>query len=64
MFLYKEHQVIYVKEDIPDRNLSRNEIGTIVYVYTGGVYEIEFPTSDKPKLIHLRHNQIALKNEN
>ena len=40
------HDVVALLEDIPEKNLRRGEVGTIVEVWKPGVYEIEFSGND------------------
>lgn len=34
--------VVALTEDLPDRNLNRGQVGTVVEVLDAGVFEIEF----------------------
>ena len=40
------YDVVALLEDIPEKNLRRGEVGTIVEVWKPGVYEIEFSGND------------------
>lgn len=42
--MFKEYDVVKLKEDMPSENLSKDDIGAIVMVYEGDPpeYEVEF----------------------
>ena len=41
---YKEHELVVLRSDVPAHGLCAGDIGTVVGVYDGGAYEVEFAT--------------------
>jgi hypothetical protein len=42
----EELTVVAMLEDLPEQNLQRGQVGTVVDVWEPGVYEIEFVDTD------------------
>lgn len=40
--MYKEHDIVVIRHDIPDLNLVEGDVGAVVGVYCAGGYEVEF----------------------
>lgn len=40
--MYKEHDIVVLRRDIPDLNLIEGDVGAVVGVYRAGGYEVEF----------------------
>ncbi len=57
----KEHDIVYLKIDIPEEELEENMIGTIVFAYTDKqICEVEFTTLHGSKVVTLSSHQIGL----
>jgi hypothetical protein len=57
-----KHDTVALIEDVPERRLSRGEVGTVVEVLDPDVYEVEF-SDDQGKTyaeLALRRNQLVL----
>ena len=44
--MYKEHDVVVLRRDLPDHGLVKDDVGAVVGVYSSGGYEVEFTASD------------------
>ena len=45
--VHKEHDLVVLAEDLPERGLRAGDVGTVVLVHEGGRgYEVEFATLD------------------
>ena len=53
--IFQLHDVIEVKKD--GQHVKAGEVGTIVYLYSGGDYEVEFDG----KTVLLQSNEIKIK---
>jgi hypothetical protein len=42
----KQHNVVALVEDVPQQQLQRGQVGTVVERWAEGVYEVEFANSD------------------
>ena len=43
--MINEHDCVVLTKNVPEENLERGDIGTVVHVHNGGVgYEVEFMT--------------------
>jgi hypothetical protein len=43
----KEHDMVVLRESLPQSRLESGDIGTVVHVYAdGGAFEVEFATGD------------------
>jgi hypothetical protein len=40
--MYKEHDIVVLRRDIPDLDLVEGDVGAVVGVYREGGYEVEF----------------------
>jgi hypothetical protein len=40
--MYKEHDVVVLRRDLPDHGLLEGDVGAVVGVYRAGGYEVEF----------------------
>lgn len=40
--MYKEHDVVVLRRDLPDCGLVKGDVGAVVGVYSSGGYEVEF----------------------
>jgi hypothetical protein len=54
------HDVVALLEDMPEKNLRRGEVGTIVEIWQVGVYEVEFSDNDgiAYAMVALREDQL------
>ena len=54
--------VVALTEDLPDRNLRRGQVGTVVEILAPGVFEIEFTDNDGRTFasLALREEQLLL----
>jgi len=44
--MYKEHEVVVLRRELPEHGLLRGEVGAIVAVYEAGGYEVELATAE------------------
>lgn len=44
--MYKEHDVVVLRRDLPDSGLVTGDVGAVVGVYASGGYEVEFTAAD------------------
>jgi hypothetical protein len=44
--MYKEHEVIVLRHDVPEHGLLGGDVGAVVGVYSGGGYEVEFTAAE------------------
>lgn len=58
----KNHDVIALLEDLPQHNLKRGQVGTIVEEWESGVFEVEFANTNGVAyaMVALRADQIML----
>lgn len=58
----KNHDVIALLEDLPQHNLKRGQVGTIVEEWEPGVFEVEFADTHGVAyaMVALRADQIML----
>lgn len=66
--IIKELGIVALLEDLPDENLSKGTIGTIVHVHNNSFYEVEFSdlngqayallTLPAEKLLLLKHDPV------
>jgi len=40
--MFKEHDIVVLRRDLPDLNLVEGDVGAVVGVYRAGGYEVEF----------------------
>lgn len=40
--MYKEHEIVVLRHDLPALNLIEGDVGAVVGVYRTGGYEVEF----------------------
>jgi hypothetical protein len=40
--MYKEHDVVVLRRDLPDHGLMEGDLGAVVGIYRSGGYEVEF----------------------
>ena len=58
----KNHDVIALLEDLPQHNLKRGQVGTIVEEWESGVFEVEFANTNGVAyaMVALRADQMML----
>lgn len=44
--MYREHDVVVLRRDLPDSGLVQDDVGAVVGVYAAGGYEVEFTAAD------------------
>lgn len=44
--MYKEHDVVVLRRELPDHGLLDGDVGAIVGVYEAGGYEVEFTAAE------------------
>lgn len=44
--MYREHDVVVLRRDLPASGLKEGDVGAVVGVYGSGGYEIEFTAAD------------------
>ncbi|NDL58330.1 DUF4926 domain-containing protein [Phytoactinopolyspora mesophila] len=44
--MYKEHEVVVLRRDLPNAGLVKDDVGAVVGVYASGGYEVEFTAAD------------------
>lgn len=44
--MFREHEVVALRHDVPSEGLAAGDRGTIVYVYDRSHFEVEFMTPD------------------
>lgn len=44
--MYKEHDVVVLRRDLPDSGLVKDDVGAVVGTYAFGGYEVEFTAAD------------------
>lgn len=44
--MYREHDVVVLRRDLPDQGLVKDDVGAVVGVYGSGGYEVEFTAAD------------------
>jgi hypothetical protein len=52
----KLYDTVALLEDLPEQNLKRGQVGTIIEEWEPGVYEVEFATTNG-----MSYAQVALK---
>ncbi len=58
--MYKEHDVVVLRRDLPDHGLMEGDVGAIVGVYRSGGYEVEFtaPAGETVAVVTLSEGDI------
>jgi hypothetical protein len=44
--MYAEHEVVVLRQNLPDVGLTAGDVGAVVGVYAAGGYEVEFTAAD------------------
>lgn len=44
--MYREHDVVVLRHDIPEHGLIEGDVGAVVGVYRSGGYEVEFTAAE------------------
>jgi hypothetical protein len=44
--MYKEHDVVVLRRELPEHGLLRGDVGAIVGMYEAGGYEVEFAAAE------------------
>lgn len=58
--MYKEHDIVVLRRDLPALNLVEGDVGTVVGTYRAGGYEVEFsaPGGDVEAVVTLAEEDI------
>lgn len=44
--MFREHDLVVLRHDLPDQGLLKDDVGAVVGVYGSGGYEVEFTAAD------------------
>lgn len=58
--MYKEHEMVVLRRDLPDVGLVAGDVGAVVGVYSAGGYEVEFtaPEGETVAVVTLGEEEI------